>query len=256
MERFHSRRYFTSISTIRLLPVAQFPDQLSHAIRASVISSQLHPNPQTNVPNSDSDSLLVRSPKSIIGLHDLETGRYECLHENLVRVQTSHINDTAQCRKNTRNRFLLLHSSIEFEAMWFSFRRSSIILMVRLHKMLKIHASVSSEFFSVHGKCCYDVRNMSALSATFAPCPFNVNLITKLLRSNTFLSISSVRHLETTLLTSLTLVWVLWPDSLSKSYAFKYVFEFWILILKIAMMKECQGFRYSHLFFSSRVVPE
>jgi hypothetical protein len=115
MERFHSRRYFTSISTTRLLPVAQSPDQLSHAIRASVISSQLHPKPQTNVPNSDSDSLLVRSPKSIIGLLDLETGRYECLHENLVRVQISHINDTAQCRKNTRNRFFYLILLLNFK---------------------------------------------------------------------------------------------------------------------------------------------
>jgi len=116
MECFNSRRYFTSISAIRLLPVAQSPDQISHAIRASVISSQLHPKPQTNVPNPDSDSLLVRRPKSIIGLLDLEIGRYECLHGNLVRVQISHVNDTAQCRKNKRNRFLLLHSSIEFEA--------------------------------------------------------------------------------------------------------------------------------------------
>lgn len=33
-----------------------------------------HPKAQPNAPNSDSDSLPVRSPKSIIGLLDLETG--------------------------------------------------------------------------------------------------------------------------------------------------------------------------------------
>ncbi|KAH8754043.1 hypothetical protein BGZ57DRAFT_860197 [Hyaloscypha finlandica] len=101
-EKRVSREVEWSVSILDV--TSQSPDQLSHAIRASVISSQLHPNPQTNVPNSDSDSLLVRSPKSIIGLLDLETG---------------------------------------------SFRRSSIILMVRLHKMLKTHASF---------ECCGQIR--------------------------------------------------------------------------------------------------
>jgi hypothetical protein len=96
------------------------------------------PKAQPNVPNSDSDSLPVRSPKSIIGLLDLETVRYECLHENLVRVQISLINNTLQYRRNTSNRLFLLHSFTEVEAICFSFRRSSIILMVQPHRMLQI----------------------------------------------------------------------------------------------------------------------
>jgi hypothetical protein len=207
MERFNSRRYFTSISATRLLVVAQSPDQLSHAIRASDHRSSHFnsiQNPRPMFPIRTRTPSQCEAPSQLLVFLILRREGTN-IFMKISSAFRCHISATS-AGKTQGIDFFLLHSSTEVEAIRFSFRRLSIILMVQSHKMLQIHVSVSSEFFSVRGKCCYNVRNMSALSVTFAPCPHNVNLLPKLLRSKTFLSISSGRHLETTLLTSSILV--------------------------------------------------